>query len=228
MKNMDGQMIRDYIPSFVRGRGRFTKSQRRAYQRLYDKYCIPFREEKIDIKKVMGFPEVIAEIGFGMGMVTAEIAERNPHMGYLGIEVYKPGVGKLLSEIARRGLRNIKIVHEDAVKVIAFMIPSDSLKGVHIFFPDPWPKKRHHKRRLIKEGFASLLCSRLEPGGYVYITTDWEDYARQILLVLSKTDGLENAYDGFAPPQDWRPTTRFEKKGYRESRRVFEILFKKI
>jgi tRNA (guanine-N7-)-methyltransferase len=158
-----------------------------------------------------------------MGAATALIAAQNPRTSYLGIEVHRPGIGRLLWEIQRRGLSNIRIIEHDAVEVIAAM--NFKVHGFHIFFPDPWPKKRHHKRRLIQRPFTGLLAGALETGGYIYMTTDWEDYALQALEELSAAGGLKNPYDGFAPRQDWRPLTKFEKKGIEKNRRVWELMF---
>ena len=168
---------------------------------------------------------VVAEIGFGMGMATAIIAGDNPHKNYLGIEVHRPGVGRLLWEIQQRSLSNIRIIEHDAVEVFAQMIPPHSLEGIHLFFPDPWPKKRHHKRRLVKRPFTRTLADRLKPRGYLYMVTDWEDYAQWSLAELGSTQGLVNTGDGFAEPQTWRPCTCFEKKGLAQNHQVRELLF---
>jgi tRNA (guanine-N7-)-methyltransferase len=172
---------------------------------------------------------VTVEIGFGMGIATAIIAERNPGKNYLGIEVFRPGVGRLLWEIGQRSLSNVRVIEHDAAEVLP-CLPPCSLAGIHLFFPDPWPKKRHHKRRLVSRPFTELLASRLEPAGYLYMVTDWEDYAFWALEELSRTPGLENPWaggagGGFAPPQAWRPETKFEKKGIEEARRVWELYF---
>jgi tRNA (guanine-N7-)-methyltransferase len=177
---------------------------------------------------------VIVEIGFGMGEATALIAEKNPHKNYIGIEVHKPGLGRLLWEIEQKQLSNIRIIEHDAIAVFANMIPPDSLEGIHLFFPDPWPKKRHHKRRLVKRPFTGTLAAALKPQGYLYMVTDWEDYAQWALAELSATEGLVNTVlvldegSGFAPPQEWRPNTAFEKKGLAKEHKVRELFFRGI
>jgi tRNA (guanine-N7-)-methyltransferase len=153
------------------------------------------------------------EIGFGMGHATIEIAERNKDKNYLVLEVHTPGVGKVLSKIEERSLTNIRIIQYDAVQIIRNMITINTLEGVHIFFPDPWPKKKHHKRRLLQNGFIKELIILIKKGGYLYIATDWEDYAQQILLVLGEFTELVNPYGKFAKGIEWRPNTSFEKKG---------------
>lgn len=168
---------------------------------------------------------MIVEIGFGMGAATALIAQANPERNYLGLEVHRPGIGRLLWEIERRGLSNIRIIEHDAVEVMEGMIAPASLEGIHLFFPDPWPKKRHHKRRLIRRPFTDTLAERLRPGGYLYMVTDWEDYALWALSELSAAGSLENPYGGFAPPRDWRPETEFERKGLDKRHEVRELYF---
>jgi tRNA (guanine-N7-)-methyltransferase len=177
---------------------------------------------------------VIVEIGFGMGEATAIIAEANPEKNFLGIEVHKAGIGRLLWEIEQRSLSNIRIVEHDAIEVFGNMIPMCSLDGIHLFFPDPWPKTRNHKRRLVKQPFTGILASSLKPQGYLYMVTDWEDYAHWALAELSTTEGLVNTVSvleegcGFAPPQQWRPRTSFEKKGLAKNHKVSELFFKGI
>ena len=171
---------------------------------------------------------MILEIGFGMGETTAEIAQQNPQWNILGLEVYRPGVGALLSKIEQRGLTNIRVIEHDAVEVLAHMVPDDYLDGVHIYFPDPWPKKRHHKRRLIQSPFLSQLVQKLKPGGYLHMATDWPDYAAQMLEVCSQEISLENrAKEGFSPRPDWRPLTKFEARGIRLGNPVADLIFQK-
>ena len=217
------------IRSYVTRPGRITRLQRLSLEQLADRYCIAFRDGELDLHAL--FPtakRIVMEIGFGMGVATAELAEANPDVGYLGIEVFRAGVGKLLSEIERRELANVRIIAHDAVEVCRQMVPPNGLDGVHLFFPDPWPKKRHHKRRLVQPPFAELVTSRLAPGGYIYAVTDWEDYADQILQVLGAQDGLRNGYSGFATPLEWRPQTKFERKGLAASHIIKEIYFTKV
>jgi tRNA (guanine-N7-)-methyltransferase len=216
------------IKSYVLRAGRVTDAQRRSYDTLSGRYTVPFSENLLGYDRIFGNSNpVIAEIGFGMGEVTAVIAGETPQKNYIGIEVYKPGVGKLLWEIEQRSLSNIRIIEHDAVDVFLKMIPPRSLEGICLFFPDPWPKKRHHKRRLVKRPFTGTLAAALGPGGYLHMVTDWEDYAVWALAELGGTEGLVNSFDGFALPQN-RPLTKFERKGLEKNHEVREIFFKKI
>jgi tRNA (guanine-N7-)-methyltransferase len=217
------------IRSYVLRAGRETAAQRRAYDSLSGKFIIPFENGEINFANIFcNDNRVIAEIGFGMGEATAIIAGENPAKNYLGIEVHKPGIGKLLWEIEQRPLSNIRIVECDAAVVFEKMIPPLSLEGIHLFFPDPWPKKRHHKRRLVKRPFTAVLAEKLKPGGYLYMVTDWEDYALWALEELNTTQTLSNPSGGFAQPQAWRPRTSFERKGLAKNHQVRELLFQKI
>ncbi|WP_304224462.1 tRNA (guanosine(46)-N7)-methyltransferase TrmB [Gracilinema caldarium] len=212
------------IRSFVLRASRMSDAQRRSYETLAPQYCIPYQKQTIDPSTLFEKKQpVVVEIGFGMGSATALIAEQNPSINYIGIEVHRPGVGKLLWEIEKRGLKNIRIIEHDAVEVLNDMFPLESVDAFHVFFPDPWPKKRHHKRRLIKRPFTDLLVSRMKQGAYFYMATDWADYGTWAMEELSATPGLENPYDGFAPRQTWRPETKFEKKGLEKEHRVYEI-----
>jgi tRNA (guanine-N7-)-methyltransferase len=212
-------------------------AQRRSYDRLAPAYCIPLRSAGTPVSAGGGFLDyagifgnnrpVTIEIGFGMGAATALIAGDNPEKNYLGIEVHRPGIGKLLWETERRGLKNIRIIEHDAVEVLETMIPPGSAAAFHIFFPDPWPKKRHHKRRLIQRPFTDLLADRLGPGGYIYMVTDWAEYGDWALRELSAAAGLVNPSGGFAPSRAWRPETKFERKGLDKQHRVWELYFEK-
>ena len=212
------------IKSYVIRAGRLSKLQQNAIATLSDRYCIPFQDNLLDLKRIFGNENpVIMEIGFGMGHATAEIAEKNRHRNYIGIEVHTPGVGKLLSRIDSLQLSNLRIIQYDAVKVIRTMIPLESLQGVHIFFPDPWPKKKHHKRRLIQHGFIEELLPLIQKNGYIYAVTDWEDYAEQILKVLNEFRELNNPFLTFADGIEWRPDTSFEKKGIAKNHKIRDI-----
>jgi tRNA (guanine-N7-)-methyltransferase len=203
-------------------------AQRRSWETLAPAYCLPFEDRVLNFPAVFGNDHpLIIEIGFGMGIATALMAEKNPGTNYLGLEVHRPGVGRLLWEIDRRGLKNIRIIEHDAVEVLEKMIPPGSVTGFHVFFPDPWPKKRHHKRRLMTRPFTGALAEKIKPGGYVYMVTDWENYADWALAELSATPGLFNPHGGFAPPRDWRPKTKFEEKGLAKDHRVRELVFVK-
>jgi tRNA (guanine-N7-)-methyltransferase len=201
-----------------------SDAQRRSWETLAPAYCLPFENRPLNFPAIFGNDHpLIIEIGFGMGIATALIAEKNPGINYLGLEVHRPGIGRLLWEIDKRGLKNIRIVEHDAVEVLEQMIPPGSAAGFHIFFPDPWPKKRHHKRRLMTRPFTGALAEKLRPGGCVYMVTDWENYADWALAELSATAGLVNPYGGFAPAQDWRPKTKFEEKALAKGRRIREL-----
>jgi tRNA (guanine-N7-)-methyltransferase len=217
-----------HIRSFVLRQGRITQAQQRAYDALLPAFGIPYAQVFLDTARVFGRrAPLIVEIGFGMGEGMARIAADHPECDYLGIEVHNPGVGSLLDRIGRDGLKNVRIVQHDAVEVIRNMVAPDSLAGVHVFFPDPWHKKRHHKRRLLQAPFVSLLATRIAPGGYLHVATDWEDYAVQILSVLETEPLLANTVDRYAPRPDYRPLTRFEQRGLRLGHQVFDLVFRR-
>jgi tRNA (guanine-N7-)-methyltransferase len=216
------------IRSYVLRQGRVTDAQRRARDELMPRFGIPRSREPLDLEGVFGraAPKIL-EIGFGMGETTARIATDHPGIDYLGIEVHSPGVGSLLKRAAELGVDNLRVIQHDAVEVIEHMIAPASLDGVHIFFPDPWPKKRHHKRRLIQPQFIALLASRMKAGAYVHVATDWEDYARQILEVLSNEPLLANTVEGYAPRPAHRPLTKFENRGLKLGHSVWDVLFRR-
>lgn len=217
------------IRSFVLRAGRMGPGQARALAELGPRFLLPYREEPLDLNAVFGRPgPKVLEIGFGMGETTARIAAENPHIDYLGIEVHTPGVGALLKRIGELHLTNLRIVQHDALEVVQHMLQTASLDGVHIFFPDPWPKKRHHKRRLVQPAFVQILTTRLKPGGYLHLATDWEDYANQMLAVLNATTGLSNTAEGYAPRPHYRPLTKFEQRGLRLGHGVWDLLFRRI
>jgi tRNA (guanine-N7-)-methyltransferase len=215
------------VRTYVIRNTNMSPQRREAYRRLCPHYCIPYAAERRDLNAAFANPQapLVLEIGFGMGYATVELAERNPEVNYLGIEVHKPGVARVLRQIEKRGLENLRVIHHDAVEVIRDMVPPRSFAGCHIFFPDPWPKKRHHKRRLIQPAFPGFLAPALADGAYVYIVTDWHDYAEQILAAFEQAEEFENSYDGFAPKQDWRPETPFERKGRAQDHPIFEMHF---
>ena len=214
------------IRSYVLRQGRFSPGQQRAYEELLPRYGLEYRREPLDFEQVFGRRAgVVAEIGSGMGETTARIAAENPGTDYLAMEVHSPGVGSLLKRIGELGLANVRIVAHDAVEVMRDMVPEGSLAGVHVFFPDPWPKKRHHKRRLVQPAFAQLLASRVKHGGYVHVATDWQEYAEHTLQVLSGTAGLANTVEAFAPRPATRPETKFERRGLNLGHGVWDIVF---
>ena len=217
------------IRSYVLRQGRFSRGQQRAYEELLPRFGVPYRSEPVDLAGLFGrSAPVVAEVGSGMGDTTARIAAANPGTDYLAIEVHTPGVGSLLKQLGEAGIGNVRVVQHDAVEVLRDMVPPASLAGIHIFFPDPWPKKRHHKRRLVQAGFAALAASRLRPGGYLHVATDWEDYAYRVLEVLEATVGLVNdAPSGFSARPAWRPETRFERRGLKLGHGVWDIVFRR-
>jgi tRNA (guanine-N7-)-methyltransferase len=214
------------IRSYVLRQGRFSRGQQRAYEELLPRYGVAYARAPLDFAQLFGRRgKVVAEIGFGMGETTARIAAENPDTDYLAMEVHSPGVGSLLKQVGELGLANVRIVAHDAVEVMRDMVPEASLAGVHVFFPDPWPKKRHHKRRLIQPEFAALVASRLSPGGYIHVATDWQEYAEHVLQVLSQTQGLTNTAEAFAPRPATRPETKFERRGLKLGHGVWDIVF---
>ena len=217
------------IRSFVLRQGRVSNAQRRAVDTLLSVHGIAYAPGALDFEQVFGrrAPTVL-EIGFGMGETTARIAQAHPENNYLGIEVHTPGVGSLLKLIAEGGLSNLRLIQHDAVEVLEHMIAPGTLAGAHIFFPDPWPKKRHHKRRLIQPDFVALLASRLAPGAYVHAATDWQEYAEQILAVFAAEPALANTAPGFAPRPDYRPLTKVESRGLKLGHGVWDIIFRRI
>ena len=221
------------IKSFVLRSGRITKLQQHALDSYSELYCIPYdADKKLDFAAVFGNSNPTAiEIGFGDGEATFQMAERNPDMNYLAMDVYPPGVGALLDVVYKKQLSNVRIVHHDAAEVVENMVPDGTVSGFHIFFPDPWQKKRHYKRRLVNSTFVSLLAHKLKDGGYIYCATDWEDYAHQMQEVLRGEKRLSSPFAGFAEkPNDivpWRPQTKFERKGIEAGRTIFESYFVK-
>jgi tRNA (guanine-N7-)-methyltransferase len=205
-----------------------SNAQRRAYEGLLARYALPYAPAVLDLAAAFGrHAPTILEIGFGMGETTAEIAQSHPENNYLGVEVHSPGVGSLLKLIDERGLANLRIIQHDAVEVVEHMLTPGCLAGIHVFFPDPWPKKRHHKRRLIQPAFVRLLASRLQPGGYLHLATDWEEYAVQMLNVASAEPALSNTAAGFAPRPDYRPPTKFELRGRKLGHGVWDVVFRR-
>ena len=214
------------IRSYVLRAGRLGTGQQRALAELGPRFILPFRPQALDFDAVFGRKApVVLEIGFGMGDATAQIAASRPDTDFIGVEVHTPGVGALLKRIGEQALSNLRIVQHDAVEVLEQMIPSASLAGVHIFFPDPWHKKKHHKRRLIQPGFISRLVPRLAPDGYLHCATDWQPYAEQMLQVLDAEPGLANTSAGYASRPDYRPLTKFENRGLKLGHGVWDLVF---
>ncbi len=205
-----------------------STAQKRAYDTLLQTYGIAYAPKTLDFVHAFGrAAPTVLEIGFGMGETTAAIAKAHPEHNYLAIEVHSPGVGSLLKQIDELGLGNVRIVQHDAVEVVQQMLAPGSLDGICIFFPDPWPKKRHHKRRLIQTPFVHLLATRLRPGATLHLATDWAEYAEQMLAVLTAEPLLENTADGFAPRPEYRPLTKFEQRGTRLGHGVWDVMFRR-
>jgi tRNA (guanine-N7-)-methyltransferase len=216
------------IRSFVRRTGRTTVGQARALEALGPDFIVPYQEAPLDLARVFGRDApTILEIGFGMGEATAHIAGQMPQSNFLCCEVHDPGVGALLKRIGDQGLANVRIVQHDAVEVLDHMLAPGSLAGVHVFFPDPWHKLRHHKRRLIQPPVVAKLVDRLAGGGYLHCATDWEPYAQQMLEVLGAHPHLRNTADGFAPRPAYRPLTKFENRGLKLGHGVWDVVFRK-
>ena len=225
-----------HIRSFVRRQGRLSNAQQRYHETMMATIGVPYVAAPLDLDALFGrtAPRIL-EIGFGMGETSAAIAARHPENDYLGIEVHTPGVGSLCKLVAELGLHNQRIVQHDAVEVLRDMLAPATLSGVHIFFPDPWQKKKHNKRRLIQAGLIAKLAARLKVGGYLHCATDWQPYAEQILEVLSADPLLKNTasanhpeLQGYAPKPHYRPLTKFENRGIKLGHGVWDVVFERI
>jgi tRNA (guanine-N7-)-methyltransferase len=218
-----------HIRSFVLRQGRVSPAQQRAVDTLLPKFGIPYTPQQIDLTQAFGraAPKIL-EIGFGMGDSTASIAQAHPENDYLCLEVHTPGVGNLLKLIEAQHLTNIRIIQHDAVEVLRDMIADAALDGVHIFFPDPWHKARHNKRRLIQAPFIAALVQKIKLGGYIHVATDWQDYAEQVLRVLSAEPLLKNTVADYAPRPAYRPLTKFEKRGLNLGHGVWDVVFRRV
>ena len=205
-----------------------TDAQRRARAELLPRFGVPYARAPLDFERLYGrtAPRIL-EIGSGMGETTAGIAAANPGNDYLAVEVHAPGVGSLLARVAAGGLANVRVIEHDAVEVVGDMITAGSLAGVHVFFPDPWPKKRHHTRRLLQPPFVSLLASRMQTGAYLHVATDWEDYDVQILEVLAAEPLLVNTAERYATRSEDRPLTKFEHRGLKLGHGVWDVVFRR-
>jgi tRNA (guanine-N7-)-methyltransferase len=212
----------------VRRAGRTTTGQAKAFTELGPQFLVAYQTQPIDFKAAFGRDApVVLEIGFGMGEATANIAALMPEKNFLCCEVHEPGVGALLKRVGEQGLTNIRIVQHDAVEVIDRMLPEGSLAGVHVFFPDPWHKLRHHKRRLLQPALVTRLAARLRSGGYIHCATDWQPYAQQMLEVLSAEPQLANTAEAYAPRPHYRPLTKFENRGLKLGHGVWDLVFVK-
>ncbi len=219
------------VRSFVRREGRITRAQEQALAELWPLYGIESGVEPVDVTRIFGREApTIMELGFGNGETLVQLAAGEPNCNFLGVEVYRPGIGRLLRRVRELGLLNVRVFRDDAVDVLTNRMAPESLTKILIFFPDPWPKKRHHKRRLIQPGFARLASERLLVGGTLHVATDWEDYAMHILDVLSHVAGLRNmdGDNGFAQRPGYRPLTKFERRGRALGHRVWDLLFERV
>ena len=225
-----------HIRSYVLRQGRVSNAQQRCHDTLMPRYGISYAEQPLDLNVAIGrsAPKIL-EIGFGMGETSAAIALAHPENDYLALEVHTPGVGSLLKQIEEKQIGNIRIIQHDAVEVLRDMLVGNVLDGVHIFFPDPWHKTRHNKRRLIQAPFIAQLVQKLKPacpelgrmGGYIHVATDWQDYAEQVLAVLSAEPLLQNTAEDYAPRPDYRPLTKFEQRGLRLGHGVWDLVFRR-
>ena len=214
------------IRSYVLRQGRFSRGQQRAYAELLPTLGVSYAPVPLDFPALFGRKApVVVEVGSGMGETTARIARENPGTDYLAIEVHAPGVGSLLKQLGEESIGNVRVVQHDAVEVLRDMVPAGSLAGMHVFFPEPWPKKRHHKRRLVQPAFARLAAERLVPGGYIHVATDWQEYAESVLEVLSCEILLQNTAENYAPRPATRPQTKFERRGIKLGHGVWDIVF---
>lgn len=221
-----------HIRSFALRRGHVTSAQRRAYEEVFPRFAVPYANAVLDYAAVFGrAAPTVLEIGFGMGETTAAIAQARPDVNFLCVEVFAAGIGALCRRIDELRLANVRIVQHDAVEVVRDMLAPDSLAGVHVFFPDPWPKTRHHKRRLLAQPFVGRLASRIARGGYLHCATDWQHYAQQMLDVLSHEPQLANLHESYAPPRNplaERPTTKFHARGEKLGHGVWDLVFLRI
>ena len=218
------------IRSYILRQGRITAAQNKAIQENFQKHAVIFENKLTNFSDLFKNKnsELILEIGFGMGTSTAEIAKSNLNKNYIAIEVHSPGVGNLLKLIQESDIRNLKIIQHDAVEVLNMMIKNDSLDGIHIFFPDPWPKKRHHKRRLIQSNLLKLIAQKIKKSGYLHIATDWEDYALWIIDLLDKEELLQKMSDDSFKKPDYRPLTKYENRGIKLGYRVWDMIYRRI
>ncbi len=219
------------VRSFMRREGRFTEGQRRGLEEQWPTCGIEPGSDMLDLDQVFGrsAPRIL-EVGFGMGESLAAMALAHPENDYLGVEVYRPGMGSLLRQVGENGSTNVRVISEDAVVVLSKMIPDSSLERLQLFFPDPWHKRRHHKRRIVQSDFAALIGKKLKPGGVFHMATDWQAYAEHMMKVMSEAPGYENciASDQYAPRPESRPLTKFEQRGHRLGHGVWDLLFKRV
>ena len=218
------------IRSFVKREGRMTNRQQTATDTLWASMGVDYKEEPIDFCEIFGRDApVVLEIGFGMGKSLVEMAKNAPEKNFLGIEVHGPGVGACLADAGEAGLTNLRVMNHDAVEVLEFMIPDNSLSTFQLYFPDPWHKARHNKRRIVQQSFMERMSKKLVVGGIIHMATDWENYAEHMLEVLNAAEGLKNSCESdYSPRPDWRPLTKFENRGHRLGHGVWDLIFERI
>jgi tRNA (guanine-N7-)-methyltransferase len=218
------------IRSYILRQGRITAAQTKAIQENFQKYAVIFENKLTNFSDLFKNKnsELILEIGFGMGTSTAEIAKSNLNKNYIAIEVHSPGVGNLLKLIKEKEIPNLKIIQHDAVEVLNSMIKNESFDGIHIFFPDPWPKKKHHKRRLIQSNLLRLIAQKIKKSGYLHIATDWEDYALWMIDLLDKEELLQKTSNDFFKKPDYRPLTKYENRGIKLGYKVWDMIYRRI
>lgn len=219
------------IRSFVRRQGRLTKGQQHALDHYWPQMGVEFTPQPLNFAELFGRESpVVLEIGFGMGASLVTMAEQNPHQDFLGIEVHAPGVGACLGSAHEAGVSNLRVMCHDAMEVLETMIPDNSLRMVQLFFPDPWHKARHNKRRIVQVPFAELILRKLKLGGVFHMATDWENYAEHMLEVMSSIPGYRNqsAEGNYVPCPDSRPLTKFEQRGHRLGHGVWDLMFERI
>lgn len=225
-KQNPNKMFPRRIKSFVLREGRFTEGQQRAFEVHWKNFGLDYSEKIIDLSGLFERESpTILEIGFGNGDSLAQMAEKNPQNNYLGIEVHRPGAGQLLQQIEKKELNNVRVSTNDAVEVLKSQLAENSLSGIQIFFPDPWPKKRHHKRRIIQGDFMTLLAKRLKTNGFVHLATDWAPYAEHMLVVMQSHPDFKNTVENFIPRPDSRPLTKFEQRGLKLGHKIFDLMF---
>lgn len=227
----NSQSSKHRIKSFVLRQGRLTKSQQKALDDHWQSFGLQVSQGPLDFKTLFGREApTIVEIGFGMGKSLAQMAKENPQNNYIGIEVHKPGVGALLKLINDHQLSNVRVFNDDAIEILAHCIPLNSLHGLYLFFPDPWHKKRHHKRRIVQPEFAATIAKHLKLGGHFHMATDWEDYAEHMMEVMSQAPDYQNISGNgqYTPRPDYRPLTKFEQRGQRLGHGVWDLIFEKI
>ncbi len=233
--SVSGNSLRRRIRSFVLREGRLTKGQQQALDTLFPRFGVSLSQGPLDLVNLFGRPAgsqapKILEIGFGNGVSLAEMAAKHPQNDYFGIEVHRPGVGNLLLQIEAQGLENIRVSHDDAIEVLQQQIPDQGLDAVYLFFPDPWHKRKHHKRRIVQAAFIRLIHSKLKTGGIFHMATDWQHYAEHMMKLMSLAEGFENSAgaDQYTPRPEYRPLTKFEQRGHRLGHGVWDLVFRSI